>query len=59
MNSTLVDNKKCLCQHGKLYPLKSRKGTFTSETMYIDIEVIILQDSHKYITPQENKGLTT
>ena len=26
--SYLVDNKKCLCQYGKLQPLKYRKGNF-------------------------------
>ena len=34
----LVDNKKCLCQHEKLYPLTDRRGKWISETMYRDIE---------------------
>ena len=46
----VVDNKKCLCQHGKLHPLTSIKGKFISETIYRYFEGIIQQDSHRYIT---------
>ena len=34
----LVDSKKYLCQHNKMHPLTARKGKWTSETMYRDIE---------------------
>ena len=33
----LVDNKKCLFQHEKLYLLTSRKGKWISEKIYRDI----------------------
>ena len=36
--SYLVDNKKCLCQHGRLHPLTARKRKLISEKMYRDIE---------------------
>ena len=36
--SYLVDNWKCLPQHEKLHPLRSRKGEWISLKMYRDIE---------------------
>ena len=36
--SYLVDNKKCLCQHGKLHPLIAIMGKCISETMYRYVE---------------------
>ena len=57
--SYLVDNEKSICQHRKLYQLTARKEKFISETIYADLEGIIQQDSHIYINPQENEGLTT
>ena len=48
----LVDNKKCLCQHEKLYPLTDRRGKWISETMYRDIEKQFQQDSHKYTSSE-------
>ena len=42
-----------------LHPLIDRKGRFIPEEKYRDIEGVIQQYSHKYITPQENEGLKT
>ena len=35
--SYLVDNKKCMFQHGKLHPLTARKVKYISERMYGDL----------------------
>ena len=48
----LVDNKNNLCQHNKLHPLKARRGKWTSEKMYSNIEKIIQHDSQNYITSE-------
>ena len=57
--SYLVDNKKCLCQNEKLHPLTNRTGKYISETTYIYLEGIIMQDSHRNIALKENEVLTT
>ena len=54
----LVDNKTVLCQHNKLHPLTARRGKWTSETMYKDIERIIQHDSQKYIPSQGGDNLS-
>ena len=46
-----------------MQPLTDRRGKWISEKMYRDIEQIIHQDSHKYITSEggdklSNKKLT-
>ena len=42
-----------------LHPLIDREGKLIPEENYGDIEGIIQQYLHKYITPQENEGLKT
>ena len=48
-----------MCQHGKLHALTARKVNCISEKMYRDIQNIIQQYSHKYITSEGIYGLST
>ena len=41
--SCMVDNKKCMCPHGKFHPLKYRKVKYFPERNYRDIEDIIFK----------------
>ena len=47
-----------LFQDKKLHPLTSRRGKWTPETMYRDIEKNIQDDSHKYITSEGEDDLS-
>ena len=57
--SYLVDNKTFLCQHKTFHPLTAKKKKWISEKMHRDLENIIQKDSHRYITPERNQGLST
>ena len=43
--SYLIDNKKFLCQHKKLYPLTARRVKWIPEILYRDIASIVKNDS--------------
>ena len=47
-----------MCKHNKLHPLTARRGKLILETVYRDIEQIVQQDSHKYITSEVGDNLS-
>ena len=40
----LIDNKECLCNHSYLHPMKSRKGKYIPDNLYINIKEILRKD---------------
>ena len=57
--SCLVDNKKLMYPHGKLHTLTDRKEKYISTTMYQYLENIILQDSQRNTSCQDNEVSVT